>query len=167
MEKLKVEGFKTWETKGRIALHTRPCAGRPHTHTHPTLTGPANKAIKVQHERKGTTPQKTPQTGRASKCHRWNSKLLTLADEARKRRQCREHRGARRGRQRGESLCTPDLALAGHIHTHTPRFPGRPTKLSTVNSAISIVQHRGREQRHKSDQKQGARPHIFAEIQNC
>ena len=60
------------------------------------------------------------------------SKLLMLA-EARKRRQCRELRGARRGRQRGESLCTPDLALAGHIHTHTPRLPGRPTKISKVN----------------------------------
>ena len=51
---------------------------------------------------------------------------------------------------------------ATYIHTHTSRLPGRPTKLSTVNSAINIVQHRGREQRHKSDQKQGARPHIFA-----
>ena len=40
-------GSAAWETKGRIALHTRPCAGRPHTHTHLTLPGPANKAINL------------------------------------------------------------------------------------------------------------------------
>ena len=112
-------------------------AGHIHTHT-PHAYRAGNKAIKVQHERKGATPQKTPQTGRASKCHRWNSKLLTLA-EARKRRQCRELRGARRGRQRGESLCTPDLALAGHIHTHTPHaYRAGQQKLSAAAAAAAL-----------------------------
>ena len=54
---------------------------------------------------------------------RRNSKLLTLAEEARKRRrQCREHRGARRGKQRGESTLHTRPALAGHKHTTTSRL---------------------------------------------
>ena len=69
----------------------------------------------------------------------WRRYWRTQARQERKME--RKWRGSRRGRQRGKLLCAPDLELAGHIHKQTSRLTSWPTKLSTVNSLINIVQH--------------------------
>ena len=63
-------GSAAWEAKGRIALHTRPCACRPHTHTHTMIKATSFGVIKGAHRHYGYRGVVYPPTPRHSSCHR-------------------------------------------------------------------------------------------------
>jgi hypothetical protein len=71
----------------------------------------------------------------------WRHYWRTQARQERRMEKSRESGGVEGVRDKGANHFAHQTLRWPATHTHTSRLPGRPTKLSTVNSAINIVQH--------------------------